>query len=99
MRYFLIYDASHVIAIHKTMHSALACYRTVLQDTPHLVLKEVETSSYGVVTYERRVLIHGPASVDICVEDLSAGESPSETVIIRKDTFSLSPDFMREGGS
>ena len=95
MRYYLIYDAAHVIAIHKVRDSAIACYRTILQDTPHLILKEVESDSYGVITYERRILIHGPAPMNICVEDLSMGETPSETMIVRKDTFALSPLFLQ----
>jgi hypothetical protein len=92
MRYYLIYDATHVIAIHKTKDSAIACYRHNLLNTHHLVLKEVETDSYGVITYEQRILLHGPIpTIDILLESPSSG---SDTMIVRKDSFAIGKPFL-----
>ena len=89
MRYYFIHDATHILAIHKTKDSALACYHTILKYTPDLVLKEVDTDNYGMTLYERNILKGG-------VEPLSPKEDPLESVIMRKDTTALSLDFLHE---
>jgi hypothetical protein len=92
MRYYLIYDATHVIAIHKTKDSAIACYRHNLLNTQHLVLKEVETDSYGVINYEQRILLYGSApTIDISLDSPSSG---SETMIVRQDSFAIGKPYL-----
>ena len=58
MRYFLIrddLDANHIIAIHRVMDSALACFSGYITSgdfEDHLELVEINTNERGIATHE-----------------------------------------------